>query len=88
MKELSPYDIHPNHLHNYFVSKKGEFKLEKISKNKTKLIGTTWYQNDIKPEIYWSIWSEYIIHKIHNRVLNHIKKTCETNDNNQPQYTN
>jgi hypothetical protein len=26
MKELSIYDIHPNHLHGYWVSKQGQFK--------------------------------------------------------------
>ena len=77
MQELSPYKIHPKHLHGYFVSEKGQFKLIKISNNKTLLIGTTWYHNKIKPELYWSIWSEYIIHKIHNRVLSHIKTSCE-----------
>lgn len=81
MKELSPYNIHPKHLHGYFVSKKGEFRLEKISENKTLITGTTWYHNNIKPQVYWSFWSDHIIHKIHHRVLNHIKNTCETNNN-------
>lgn len=77
MKELSPYDIQPNHLHGYFVSKKGQFKLTKLSSGKTLLEGTTWYYNKIKPVIYWDIWSDFIIHKIHERVLKHIKKVSE-----------
>ncbi len=78
MKEISMYDINPAHLHNYFVSKKGQFKLTKLADGKTLVEGTTWYYNKIQPEIYWKFWSKYIIHKIHYRVLNHIKITCET----------
>jgi len=77
MKELSPYDIQPNHLHGYFVSKKGQFKLTELSNGNTLLEGTTWYYNKIKPVIYWDIWSDFIIHKIHERVLTHIKKVSE-----------
>jgi len=77
MKEMSFWDIDAPHLHDYFVSKKGQFKLIKLKNGNTKLIGTTWYYNDIKPNFYWNIWSNNIIHKIHNRVLNHIKLTSE-----------
>lgn len=77
MKELSFWDIDAPHLHDYFVSKKGQFKLRKLKNGNTKLIGTTWYYNDIKPNFYWDIWSNNIIHKIHYRVLNHIKLTSE-----------
>ena len=44
-----------------------------IAKNKTKLEGTTFYKVDIQPEFYWKMWSDFIIHRIHERVLNHIK---------------
>jgi len=77
MKEMSFWDIDSPHLHDYFVSKKGQFKLIKLKNGHTKLIGTTWYYNDIKPYFYWGIWSNSIIHKIHNRVLKHIKITSE-----------
>lgn len=77
MKELSFYDLHPNHLHGYFVSKKGQFKLTKLANGNTLLEGTTWYYNKIKPAIYWNLWSDNIIHKIHNRVLTHIKTVSE-----------
>jgi len=81
MKELSFYNLQPNHLHGYFISKHGQFKLIKLASNKTLLEGTTWYYNKIKPEIYWNIWSDYIIHKIHERVLNHIKTDAEATKN-------
>jgi hypothetical protein len=42
-KEISPYNIKPAHLHEYFVSKKGQFKLTSLHGSKTLLEGTTWY---------------------------------------------
>lgn len=77
MKELSFWDIDAPHLHDYFVSKKGQFKLTELKNGKTLLEGTTWYYHNIKPAFYWKIWSDLIIHKIHNRVLIHIKKNSE-----------
>lgn len=52
-------------------------KLTRLPNGTTLLEGTTQYENDIKPEFYWQVWSDFIIHKIHERVLEHIKKTCE-----------
>lgn len=77
MKELSFWDIDAPHLHDYFVSKKGQFKLTRLPNGNTLLEGTTWYYHDIKPAFYWQFWSEYIVHKIHYRVLEHIKKNSE-----------
>lgn len=78
MNEFNPFwEIHPPHLDGYFKSYKGQFKLTKLGENKTELEGTTWYKVDITPEIYWKIWSNFIIHRIHKRVLNHIKTETE-----------
>lgn len=77
MTEMSFWNIDSPHLHDYFVSEKGQFTLVDLGNGKTKLIGTTWYYNEIKPNFYWNLWSEQIIHKIHNRVLEHIKKNSE-----------
>lgn len=77
MKELSFYDIHPNHLHGYWVSKEGQFKLTQLANGHTLLEGTTWYVNKIKPGFYWTLWSDHIVHKIHRRVLEHIKTESE-----------
>jgi hypothetical protein len=77
MKEMSFYDIHPTHLHGYWLSQKGQFTLTKLLNGYTLLEGTTWYSNKIKPDIYWTLWSDYIVHKIHNRVLGHIKEQAE-----------
>lgn len=77
MKEWSFKDIHPNHLHGYWVSQKGQFKLTRLENGNILLEGTTWYVNKIKPDWYWTLWSDYIVHKIHTRVLEHIKKVSE-----------
>ncbi len=77
MHEWSPYSIHPPHLDHYLVSRQGEFLLEKLSDGRTRLVGTTWYTNRMWPAPYWNLWSDYIIHRIHGRVLDHIKRLAE-----------
>jgi hypothetical protein len=78
LKELTFYrQIHPNHLHGYWISKGGQFKLTALPNGHTLLEGTTWYINKIEPGFYWTIWSDFIVHKIHERVLEHIKMHAE-----------
>ena len=77
MKELSPYDIHPPHLDGHLQSKRGEFRLERINGDKTRLIGTTWYKHNMWPAFYWKIWSDFLIGRIHDRVLQHVKNLSE-----------
>lgn len=77
MKEVSFWDINAPHLNDYFVSQRGRFQLVELENGKTKLVGTTWYTNRIKPKFYWRLWSNLIIHKIHERVLQHIKVSSE-----------
>ncbi|WP_440703305.1 hypothetical protein [Dyadobacter sp. 22481] len=80
MKEVSFYDVRPNHLHGYWISKEGQFKLTKLPDGHTLLEGTTWYVNKIRPGFYWTMWSDFIVHKIHNRVLQHIKEQVEVQE--------
>ncbi len=80
MKEMSFYNVHPNHLHGYWNSKQGQFKLTKLVNGHTLLEGTTWYENKIKPDFYWTLWSDYIVHRIHKRVLEHIKTQSEQSE--------
>ena len=78
LNELSPYgNIQPPHLHGYFISKQGQFLLTALPGGRTKLEGTTWYQHTMWPAAYWHLWSDYIIHKIHLRVLEHIRISVE-----------
>ncbi len=78
LNELSPYgNIQPPHLHGYFVSKQGQFLLTALPGGRTRLEGATWYQHTMWPAGYWHLWSDYIIHKIHLRVLEHIRTQVE-----------
>lgn len=77
LRELSFWDIDAPHLHDYFVSKKGQFKLRQLPSGQTELEGTTWYYHNVRPDFYWKIWSNLIIHSIHNRVLKHIESISE-----------
>ena len=74
---MEPYHIHPAHLDNYLQSRQGQFSLEALPDGRTPLIGTTWYSNRMWPASYWSLWSDYIIHRIHGRVLTHIKTLAD-----------
>ena len=78
MHELSLYpNLHPPHLDNYLVARQGQFLLTDTPSGKTKLEGATWYQNYMGPSPYWRIWSDWIIHRIHLRVMNHVKALAE-----------
>jgi Polyketide cyclase / dehydrase and lipid transport len=77
MHEWSPFDVHPPHLDGYLVSRQGEFRLERLEDGRTRLVGSTWYANRMWPASYWYLWSDAIIHRIHERVLNHIREQAE-----------
>ncbi len=78
MHEMTPYaHIHAPHLHGYFVSHQGQFLLTALPGGRTRLEGTTWYSHTMWPEMYWHLWSDYAIHRIHMRVLEHIKREVE-----------
>jgi len=78
MNELTPYGhIEPKHLHGYFESHQGQFLLTALPGGRTRVEGTTWYSHSMWPEAYWHWWSDYIIHRIHMRVLGHIRAEAE-----------
>lgn len=78
LQEWSPWgDIRPKHLHGYLVSEQGQFKLTRLRDGDTLLSGTTWYRHGLWPAAYWRIWSDAIIHRIHLRVLNHVRTLSE-----------
>jgi len=78
MNELTPYGhIAPKHLHGYFESHQGQFLLTALPGGGTRLEGTTWYSHSLWPESYWHWWSDYVIHRIHMRVLEHIRAEAE-----------
>ena len=53
-------------------SLRGEFQLEPNATGGTRLSGTTWYQLNVRPRLYWKCWADPILHAIHRRVLQHI----------------
>jgi len=78
MQEWTPYrEVHPAHLDGYLRSEQGQFLLTALPDGSTHLEGTTWYRDSIWPVIYWKPWSDFIIHRIHLRVLEHIKNLAE-----------
>ena len=78
LKELSPYgNVTPPHLRGYLRSQRGEFRLVALPGGRTRLEGSTWYELQMAPEGYWQVFSDYLIHQIHRRVLAHIKDEAE-----------
>ena len=78
MEEWTPYShIEPPHLHGFLVSNGGQFLLTALPSGKTRLEGTTWYRHTLWPAAYWRLWSDAIIHRIHLRVLTHIRDEAE-----------
>ena len=79
MTELSIYEhVNAPHIHGFFESHRGQFKLSAQPDGTTLLEGTTWYTHEIWPTWYWKIWSDNILHTIHGRVLEHIKAVAES----------
>lgn len=77
MRELSIYEhVNAPHLHGHMVSHRGQFHLTD-SGGVVRLEGTTWYSHTLAPQWYWGPITDYLIHEIHGRVLNHIKRTTE-----------
>ena len=78
MKKLALYGgSHSPRRDSPFESTNGEFLLEPLDNGGTRLSGTSWYRHNLWPEFYWRILSDEIIHRIHLRVLRHIKSQAE-----------
>ena len=78
MQEWTPYPhVNPPHLHGFLVSEGGQFLLTALPNGGTSLEGTTWYRHGLWPSAYWKLWSDEIIHRIHLRVLRHIREEAE-----------
>jgi uncharacterized membrane protein YhaH (DUF805 family) len=78
MQEWSPYRrVYAAHLDGGFRARAGEFRLVALPGGRTRLEGTTWYQLDLHPRIYWSLYADAIVHAIHRRVLRHVQRLAE-----------
>jgi hypothetical protein len=79
MRELSPYrEIHPRHLDGYLQPEQAEFVLTPLPGGGTRLEGISRYSNNMWPAGYWQLWSDRIVHRVHRRVFEHIKRLAET----------
>ncbi|MET0151775.1 MAG: DUF805 domain-containing protein [Candidatus Binatia bacterium] len=79
MQEWSPYrHVGAPHLVDGLRSERGEFRLLRTRPGRTRLEGSTWYRNNLFPQLYWNVWSDALIHRIHRRVLEHVKRRSET----------
>jgi uncharacterized membrane protein YhaH (DUF805 family) len=70
-------DLDAPHLHGLFAARHGEFRLEPLPGGRTRLVGTTWYSHGLWPEGYWRLWSDWLVHRIHARVLEHVAAVSE-----------
>jgi uncharacterized membrane protein YhaH (DUF805 family)/uncharacterized protein YndB with AHSA1/START domain len=78
LAEWSPYRRvwAPAH-DDYFRSHRGEFRLIPLPGGRTRLEGRTWYTLDMAPALYWHLWGDALIGRIHQRVLAHVKVLAE-----------
>jgi hypothetical protein len=78
MREWSFYDgVRPRHLDGYFTVLRGEFELDALPNRRTRLVGRSWYRTRITPEVYWGAWCDYIVHRVHHRVFDHVARLSE-----------
>jgi hypothetical protein len=79
MREWSFWpDVRTPHVDGFLVSDGGQFHLVPLEGGRrTRLEGTTWYRHHLWPAAYWRLWSDQIIHRIHTRVLEHVKAVSE-----------
>jgi hypothetical protein len=79
LQEWSPYrNVYTPHLDGFFRTTRGEFRLTALPGGRTRLEGRTWYSVRMQPQAYWTAISDAIVHRIHERVLRHIKDVSES----------
>ncbi len=78
MREWSPYrTVNPPHLDGYFRATHGEFRLTPLPGGRTRLEGRTSYEVEMFPQVYWTLPANYLVQRIHLRVLRHIQALAE-----------
>lgn len=79
MTEWNPfYEVDAKHLHGYYESQRGEFRLVDLGNGRTRLEGSSWYRHGLWPAGYWQIWCDLVIRRIHQRVFHHIQQLAES----------
>ena len=69
--------VAPPHLDDFLRPVRGEFRLVPLPGGRTRLEGSTWYELRIQPVPYWGAISDWLIARIHLRVLDHIRRNAE-----------
>jgi uncharacterized membrane protein YhaH (DUF805 family) len=78
LEEWSPYrTVYAPHVRGFFRSVRGEFRLVELPGGRTRLEGSTWYTLDIHPQAYWRPIAEWLLHRIHARVLQQVERESE-----------
>ena len=78
LRELSPYrHVNAPHVKGFFKAQRGEFRLVALPAGRTRLEGSTWYSLQIYPNAYWRPIAQLIVHSIHTRVLEQVKRESE-----------
>ena len=78
LRELSPYAaVHPPHVDGWITSERGEFRLVPLPHGGTRLEGRTWYRMGLAPSWYWGAVGDWFIHRVHLRVLVHVRRVSE-----------
>jgi hypothetical protein len=71
-------DLKTEHIKSeYAQSRAGQFDLIALPNGHTLLRGTSWYDLQYWPSSYWHLWTDAMVHRIHMRVLEHIKAEVE-----------
>lgn len=79
MQEWSPYRrVYAAHLDAEFRARRGEFRLIALPGGRTRLEGSTWYDLELHPRPYWSLYADAVVHAIHRRVLRHVARLAES----------
>jgi hypothetical protein len=78
LREWTPYEnVHPPHLHGYFLPESADFRLVALGVHRTRLEGTSVYRNRMWPVGYWRLWSDAMVKQVHLRVFQHVKRLAE-----------
>lgn len=77
LRELTPFTVDPPHLRDYLMPRAGEFRITDLGEGRVLLEGSTWYEQRLRPEGYWVLWSDLIVSRIHDSVLEHIREQVE-----------
>lgn len=78
LREVNPFrETDPPHLHGFYESLRGEFELEALGGDRTRVGRRTWYQHNTYPAAYWRLWCDLIARRAHLFVLGEVKALAE-----------